>query len=100
MTREQLLPPEVLAKLPSLGETDGWPELTAEVKFFYPDFGWTWYGIEFDGQDTFFGLVDGDVKELGYFSLAELEETRGKFGCAIERDLYFNPTPVTALMGE
>ena len=100
MTREQLLPPEVSAALPPLGATEGMSELVAEVKFFYPDFGWTWYGIEFDGEDMFFGLVDGDVPELGYFRLSELLENRGKLGCAIERDLYFEPTPVYQLTGE
>ena len=32
--------------------------------FFYPDFNWTWYAIEFDGKYTFFGLVDGFEEEL------------------------------------
>ena len=37
----------------------------------------------------FFGLVIGFEKELGYFSLAELESARGPMGLAIERDLHF-----------
>ena len=50
MTRDQLLPPEILARLPKLGETAGQEDSIAQVKFFYPDFSWTWYGIEFDGD--------------------------------------------------
>lgn len=59
------------------------------VKFFTPWANWTWYATEFDGEDLFFGLVDGFEKELGYFSLAELESVSGPFGLKIERDLHF-----------
>tara|TARA_R100001530_G_scaffold6526_2_gene7603 strand:- start:2 stop:271 length:270 start_codon:yes stop_codon:yes gene_type:complete len=69
----------------------------AVVKFFTPDSSWTWYASEFDGKDTFFGLVDGFEKELGYFSLSELESVRGKLGLPIERDRYFRPTPLDEL---
>jgi len=34
-------------------------------------------------------LVDGYEKELGYFSLEELESVKGSFGLGIERDRYF-----------
>lgn len=67
------------------------------VKFFYPDFSWTWYAIEFDGDDLFFGLVDGFEKELGYFRLSELLQNRGKFGMEIERDYYFTPCRLSTL---
>ncbi|MCJ7688053.1 MAG: DUF2958 domain-containing protein, partial [Clostridiaceae bacterium] len=59
---------------------------------FTPDSNWTWYATKFDDVDTFFGLVDGFEKELGYFSLSELESIRGPFGLKVERDLYFKPT--------
>jgi hypothetical protein len=98
MKREQLLPQEVLDMLPKLGETSEQENPLAVVKFFYPDFSWTWYGIEFDGSDIFYGLVDGDVKEFGTFSLRELMENRGKLGLEIERDFYFSPTPAKDLL--
>jgi len=60
-------------------------------KFFTPDFGWTWYAIEFDGNDLFFGYVVGIEPELGYFTLTELSEFRGVLGLPIERDLWFKP---------
>lgn len=64
------------------------------VKFFTPSSSWTWYVLEGE-QDTegvwsFFGLVDGHEKELGYFSLPELEEIRGPFNLGVERDRYFD----------
>lgn len=36
--------------------------------------GWEWYGFEKSEGDTYFGLVDGFEKELGYFSAGELRE--------------------------
>ena len=48
--------------------------------------------------DFFFGLVIGFGKELGYFSLWELESARGRFGVAIERDLYFTPGRFSAVL--
>jgi hypothetical protein len=61
------------------------------VKFFTPDASWTWYASEYDGEDTFFGLVSGIEVELGYFSLSELESVRGALGLPVERDLYYQP---------
>jgi hypothetical protein len=72
-------------------------EARAQVKFFTPDAGWTWYASEFDGDDIFFGLVIGHEIELGYFSLKELEEVRGPLGLPIERDRYFEPTSLREL---
>ena len=65
------------------------------VKFFTPDSYWTGYATEFDGTDTFFGLVDGQEQELGYFSLKELEAARGPLGLLVERDTSFTPTPLS-----
>ena len=61
-------------------------------KFFTPDSNWSWYTLEFDGQDVFFGLVVGFEEELGYFLLSELTQARGPFGLPVERDLHFQPT--------
>jgi hypothetical protein len=85
---------EALKKaLPPLYANENNPEPKAIVKFFTPFSSWTWYATEFDGKDTFFGLVDGFEKELGYFSLSELEG----MGPKIERDLYFKPTLLSEL---
>ena len=68
----------------------------ARVKFFMPDF--PWYASEFDGRDTFFGLVKGDCTEQGYFSLSELQAMRGCLGLPVERDLFLRPMPLQELM--
>jgi hypothetical protein len=98
-TGENLLDQESKEKLPPLyrGEDQGLDAL-AQVKFFTPDSNWTWYASEFDGEDIFFGLVDGLETELGYFSLRELQEVHGPMGLAIERDLYFEPKTLKELM--
>src|SRR6266513_1908850 len=64
-------------------------------KFFTPDSNWTFYTLEFDGEDLLFGWVVGFEKELGYFRLSELAEARGPFGLPIERDLHFSPTKLS-----
>jgi Protein of unknown function (DUF2958) len=92
-----LLTDEMRQQLPPLYSTEQTPDPTAWVKFFTPDASWTWYATEFDGEDTFFGLVQGQNEELGYFSLSELQSLQGPFGLGIERDLSFEPTPLSAL---
>ena len=89
----QQLTTEIEKALPPLYSNENETDPKAVVKFFTPFSNWTWYATEFDGKDTFFGLVDGFDKELGYFSLAELES----LGSKIERDLWFSPTPLSKL---
>jgi hypothetical protein len=72
-------------------------EAVAVAKWFHPFSSWYWYATEFDGDDTFFGLVCGHEKELGYFSLSEFETVR-IHGLPMERDLYFKPTKLSELM--
>ena len=89
---------EIRGKLPELGgnEEQGL-EALAQVKYFTPDSSWSFYVSEFDGEDVCFGLVVGFEVELGYFSLAELQQVRGPLGLPVERDLYFEPTSLREL---
>jgi len=93
----ELLPAEIRALLPALYAQSECSDAIAYIKFFTPDSNWTWYITEFDGEDTFFGLVVGFDEELGYFSLSELQEYRGALGIVIERDLHFKPTQLSQL---
>lgn len=83
--------------LPPLYSQENNPDPVAVVKFFIPTSSWTWYATEFDGKDIFFGLVDGHEKELGNFSLKELESVKGPLGLGVERDRHFTPTPLSKL---
>ena len=97
----KLLTEDIRKRLPPLYSQDSkGGKAVAYVKFFTPDSSWTWYATEFDGQDTFFGLVDGQFKELGYFSLGELQEARGPMGLAIERDMYWKPKTLEQIAPE
>ena len=97
----KLLTEEIRKKLPPLYSQDGkGGKAIAYVKFFTPDSGFTFWASEFDGKDTFFGLVDGHCKEFGYFSLSELESVRGPMGLPIERDLYFHPKKLDEIAPE
>ena len=94
-----LLPKCIVRSLPALGATEAQGiDALARVKFFTPDGGWTWYASEFDGADLFFGFVVGIEPELGYFSLSELKGIRGRLGLPVERDRWFEPTPLRQLM--
>lgn len=82
--------PKQLAEIPKLYAQEKKPEKKAYMKFFLGS--WTWYAMEFDGQDTFFGIVfspmTGPKGEYGYFSLRELKNIRVKPGIEVDREIY------------
>jgi hypothetical protein len=89
----KLLTKAIEKKLPALYSTEKSGAAKVVVKFFYPAGSGTWYATEYDGEDTFFGYVTGlGNNELGYFSLKELSDFRGKFGIRIERDRHWKWT--------
>lgn len=90
----KLLTEALKKQLPALYSQQNTPDPMVITKFFHPLSNWTWYVLEFDGEDLFFGLVDGFEQEMGYFSLSELESINVK-GLPIERDLHFTPTPLS-----
>ena len=92
-----LLTKELKEKLPPLYNSEKNPEGEAVpvVKFFSPYSRWTWYAVEFDGEDTFWGLVDDFEMEYGYFSYRELMEVTVFGGVpAVERDCHWTPKVV------
>ena len=97
----KLLTHEIRKKLPPLYAQDSkGGKAIAYAKFFTPSSNWTFYATEFDGKDIFFGFVDGFEKELGYFSLSELEKVRGPMGLPIERDRYWKPKTLEEIAPE
>jgi len=106
----KLLTKEIREKLPPLYAQDGkGGKAIAYLKLFTPDSGFTWWitegspikdesGSEVDYH--FFGLVEGQFKELGYVSLKELEEVRGPMGLPIERDLHWQPKTLEEIAPE
>jgi len=97
----KLLTQEIRSKLPPLGGQDGnGGKAIAWLKLFMPSSCFTWYVTEYDGQDMMFGLVDGMVRELGYFRLSELKQVRGPFGLGVERDIHWQPKPLEEIAPE
>lgn len=92
----KMLTAELRKKLPKIG--DGGDDPVAVVKFFGLN-GWYWYATEFDGDDTFFGLVKGWETEWGYFTLSELEHAMITVGGlqipAVERDCYWRARKIS-----
>ena len=97
----ELLDAESRAVLPELYSNEKLGlDAIAPVKFFTAAGNWTWYATEYDGKDTFFGLVSGFEVELGYFSVTELEGATDALGLPIERDLYYTPTTLRKLKAQ
>ena len=68
------------------------------LKLFNPVGGATWLLTELDDEDNLFGLCDLGMgcPELGYVSLAELQNFRGRMGLGIERDRWFKANKTLA----
>ena len=98
----KLIPQTLLSDIPDLYETEEQRDPLCYVKLFTPDSNWTWYIIEFSksDRDTCYGYVQGLESELGYFTLEELERVHGSLGLAVERDLQFMPTLLSAIKKE
>lgn len=99
MTRDpayDYVPVSIAAQIPLLYSTEKLADPTVWIKLFTPDSNWTWYLTEYDPAERLaFGLVVGPETELGYFSLSEMEESRGPMGLKVERDLHFQPQPLS-----
>lgn len=100
----KMLTQEIIKKLPPRYSQENEKDPLAVCKFFDPTGSWTWYVIEGwqeDGEWCFFGLVDGFERELGYFTLRDLETAkegvRGLRSVPIERDRWFTPCRVSEL---
>jgi len=105
----KLLTQEIRKKLPPLYAQDGkGGKAVAYLKLFTPDSSFSWFltegsPITEDGREIdfqFFGLVEGQCKELGYVNLSELETVRGPMGLPIERDLWWEPKTLEEIAPE
>lgn len=86
-----------MKKYPLYSQDGKGAEAVCTAKFFLCWGAWTWYVLEYDGEDTCFGIViNGQGEgEYGYFSLKELQSVNaGPFEFAVERDKYFDPIKV------
>lgn len=98
----KLLTKEIEARFKKIGSQEANPHPMIIAKFFNPTGAGYWYATEYNTEEKmFFGYVSlfGDHNdELGYFSLGELENFKGRFGLGIERDLHFGEQPLSSVM--
>ena len=84
---------EELDSIPKISETEYLNETPIHIKFFLPGTDWRWYVTEAqresDEEVIFFGFVQGQFNEWGYFSLTELQKVCLKPGIKVEKDNYF-----------
>lgn len=93
-----LLPADIVATIPKLGETAENPDPTFYLKWFTPDAGFTWYVAEYDPDSGIcHGFVIGQFPEWGSFSVHEIRQIRGALKLPVERDLCFNACPSSTI---
>jgi hypothetical protein len=99
----KMITKQIENSIPALYSTENTAEAkkAIAVKFFTPWTSWTWYAVEGerreDGDFLFFGLVDGQDREWGYFTLSQLESVTGPMGLKIERDRHFENKTIADL---
>lgn len=107
MQKHKLLTKVLERKLPKLYATENIPteDKKVIVKFFDPYGKHTWYVVEGERTENddvrFFGLVDGQEKEWGYFTLNEIEAIRDPFNHRqhrIERDVHFTDYKISEIV--
>lgn len=89
----------MLEDIPDLYAQENTPLAEQAVHAHYFSSNGDWYVTEVDKDEGLaFGRCDlGMGGEWGYMSLIELEETRGRYGVAVERDTHFQPKTVGEL---
>jgi hypothetical protein len=91
----KILTKSITNKIPALYSTEKTPLKDKKIQFklFTPWANWTWFIVEGelqkDGDWLFWGLVHGQEKEWGYFTLSDLMKIKGPAGLRVERDLHF-----------
>ena len=102
-TKMKLITKELEKRFEEVGSQENAKDPVIIAKFFNPAGAGTWYAYEYNPKEKmFFGFVSifGDHNdELGYFSLAELEDIKLPFSLGIERDLYFEEQKLSKVKG-
>lgn len=96
--RHQLLPANVVRKLPAIYSQSETDDPIVYVKLFSPYTNAVWYLTEYDPSDgQAFGWADLGMGggELGYINIPELEGANKRGLPLVERDLYWKPMPLS-----
>ncbi|HEY3231812.1 MAG TPA: hypothetical protein VGJ87_21460 [Roseiflexaceae bacterium] len=96
----ELIPLELRAKIPQLGEASEQEDPMVWVKLTCEPAGWTWYIIAADWLSTdaiFYGYVVGWDEELTHFNQSDLELQSAQWDYPIVWDEGFIPTRLSAV---
>ncbi len=97
MNIETLLTGIASSNMPTIGEKGRTGDVIAYLKWHFPERGITYYPLEFDGKDTFWGIIsDRHGQYFDTFTRGELYETNQE--CVLEQDTYFEPVPILDLL--
>lgn len=95
-----LIPEELRAKIPQLGEASGEQDPMIWLKLMCEQAGWIWYIIEMQPlqQDAiFYGYAVGWDERLEYFNLSELEQIAAVEGVNLICDPNFVPSRLSVV---
>jgi hypothetical protein len=91
-----LMPDWLAETVPALGTTEHARDPLIHAKLFTPDADWRWYITEYDPKQRLVAAFMPDAEvEWGDISLDDLATMRGPMGLAVERDLFWQPTPLS-----
>jgi hypothetical protein len=87
-------------KLPTMVNLDTpLAETVAKVRLFNPTGIGTWWIASYDPDTGIaYGVADLHEREVGDFYIPELVDFRGRMGLPIERDLYYTPVSLAAVL--
>jgi Protein of unknown function (DUF2958) len=92
----ELMPVWLAESVPALGTTEYGGDPLLHVKLFTPDAGWRWYIAEYDAEQRLaVAFVPGAESEWDVLALDDLAAMRGPLGLAVERDLFWQATPLS-----
>lgn len=95
-----LIPDEVRAKIPRLGETSEQQDPMVWTKLTAAQLGWSWYIVEMEPvppDAIFYGYAVGWDETLEHFNLSELEQIAAVEGVTLACDLTFQPCKLSEL---
>jgi len=100
-----LLTKAIEKKIPGMRGQRNQEDPVAYVKIFDPSGRYTFYGTEYSKTEReFYGFcisaLGPDCSEWGYSSLTEMEGVKNRFGLGLERDLHFEPKPMSQALKE
>lgn len=100
----ELLPAELRQNIPQLNSTRNNPDPIVWVRFVARWAFCRWYVtemVDLGSNVLFYGWVDRiNVPGFDHFFLGRLERARGPEGMKVERDLRFEPGPLSAFSAE